>query len=1030
MASSYQPGVRRVGLGGPSSRGFNPVKAADNSEAVLRRGQSDLESLSRVQQFNLKSKAEGIEAILDLSKTALEFTVKRQEARNEMDRKQALAKALNRDLIPKPGAIKDFRANTQLLRNTAVQEQQELNVLEATKPDQAIEIRANDPVLTGWAAYGDAQGTALRAAASAESLIEAAYSDLTKSIPITDAQGNTRWIAPSEANSSSEMNAVWAVILQGFIGASGLDGPNGQINPLLLAENVTPKIMEIKAAIFKKEYGRIAAAQRDKAESGVTARLGMALARSNLKDPQNLAYIFQFGGQELAAAANKPRSEADELVYRRMLTEAWSRKDTDAIKVIQGLQRAADGSTSMGTLEQNFPGVAEEVTSKIIAFNEAEAERQKKAQQATVDNAVRTYELSIIGKPPDVVEKEWTIQKTTLTEMTKAGLEGAAAALIIHEQKPKRRVSQSVEDNLVAYIKANPGRYTKAQVEKSIADGEFSPGIINRLTFPEDVAGPMAKPYRAQIDKAALGAIQAQLSGSAFKATDLASGEVITRSKQLGVEIYEAVLRVAAQKKVLTDEDVNAVTERIIKQALDPKTGDKRFQVDPVRSTEKGRPVRFLQGLTDNTAAVNQTAAGATTRIDYSFIKPADLRGVPVRPGDQVLAPGTLETSAETYRRTGSFPGDQLPAVRATALTQTEFLRTQLGEPRSLADLAQPLQLAIQDNPRSTPMELFYANWQTQRKQLLLQGQQVAPGALAPETADLLRDQGKKEGGARGYEAANRGASGDMPNGIPGLTGMTLKQVQASGARHVGMHQFKLGPGQTLAELTTRMGLTGDEKFTPELQDRMAAELIWGGWKRPALTAFLKGGGNLERAVADYNNEWEIGKLGFNVRPYLLKMRAAYQVRGAGAVGQAGNFSKANVTSISYERKGRGDSYQPGGVDINFRDKQFPALAAGKVIEIGNQPGGYGLWVVTEHVDPKTGQTFQLINAHLDAIHVKEGQSINVGTVLGRQGSTGTTSAGGIASIDPIMPAPRGSRAQVPYARPAVLKELLGTLIR
>jgi murein DD-endopeptidase MepM/ murein hydrolase activator NlpD len=159
-------------------------------------------------------------------------------------------------------------------------------------------------------------------------------------------------------------------------------------------------------------------------------------------------------------------------------------------------------------------------------------------------------------------------------------------------------------------------------------------------------------------------------------------------------------------------------------------------------------------------------------------------------------------------------------------------------------------------------------------------------------------------------------------------------------------------------------------------------------------------------------------------------MRAAYQVRGAGAVGQAGNFSKANVTLINYERPGRGDSYQKGGVDINFNDKQFPALLPGKVIEVGNQPGGYGLWVTTEHIDPKTGKPFQLINAHFDAIYVKEGQSLQPGTVLGKQGSTGTTSSGGIASIDPIMPAPRCSRAQIPYIRPGVLKEALNSLIR
>jgi hypothetical protein len=989
-----------------------------------------LDSFARAQEATLTNSAKDLEALAQLSKTATTFLVDRQKNVNEETRKQALARALNRDLIPKTAAINTFRENTQLLRNTAVQEQQDLNVLEATKPDQAIEIRANDPVLTGWAAYGDAQGTALRAAASAESLIEAAYSDLTKSITITDAQGNTKTIAPSEANSTSEMNAVWAVILQGFIGASGLDGPNGTINPLLLTEHVTPKIMEIKAAIFKKEYGRIAAAQRDKAQLTVLANLGGALANTDLKDSQALARVFQFGGEELAAATNKPRSEADELVYRRILAEAWRRKDVDAINVIKGLPRAADGSMSLGILDMSFPDVADEVASKIVKFNEEEAERQKKAQQATVDNAVKAYELSIIGQPPDKVEQAWALQKKVLTEMTSAGVQGADLALIAHEQKPKRQVSQSVEDNFVDDFHAHPGRYSKAQVQRMIAEGEFSPALLNRLTFPEDVAGPMAEPYREQIDKAALGAIQAQLSGSAFKATDLASGEVITRSKQLGAEIFVAVLRVAAQKKVLTDEDVNAVTERIIKRALDPKTGDRRFIVNPTRSTKPGRPVEFLQGLTDNTATVNQTAAGATTRIDYSFIKPADLRGVPVRPGDQVLAPGTLETGIEVFKRTGSFPGYQLPAVRATALTQTEFSRKQTGEPRSLADMAQGLQMAILDNPRSTPMELFAANWQIQRKQLILQGQQVAPGALAPETAELLRDQGELEGGPKRYNAANKGKAGDMPNGIPGLTDMTIKQVQASGARHVGMHQFKLGPGQALAELTTEMGLTGNEKFTPELQDRMAAELIWGGWKRPDLTAYLKGGGNLERAVADYNEEWEIGKKGFDVRPYLRKMRAAYQVRGAGAVGQAGNFSKANVTYISYERKGRGDRYQPGGVDIYFEDKQFPALLPGKVIEIGEEKGGYGLWVVTEHVDPKTGQTFQLINAHFDAIHVKEGQTVNVGTILGRQGTSGTTSKYGIASIDPIMPVPRGSRAQVPYIRPGVLKELLGTLIR
>lgn len=1026
MASSYQPGGRRVGLAVPESRGFNPVQAPDNSQAVLQRRSADLDAWDRVRRFNNQQADTGLEELATFSKTAMSLLVDGQKNRNENDRKLGIADILNGDLQPKPEALQTYRENTELLRRAATTEQQAINQLEDSQPAAAIEIRANDPVVSGWREYGRAQGIALRAAATAEGMLDAAFSSTTKNIPIVDAEGNTRMIAPSEASSAAELNAVWSVVLQGFIGASGLDG----INPLLLAEFVSPKIMELKASIFKREYGRISAAQRDEAQMKVTANLGGALANTNLRDPQALARVFQFGGEELAAATKKPRSEADEIVYRRMLQEAMRRGDVDAVKAIQNLPRAADGSMSLGTLDMSFPGVASEVTKAIIADNEAEAERQKKTQQATVENAVKAYELSIIGQPPDKVQQAWETQKRILTEMSTAGLQGAAEALIAHNQKPKRRVDQTVEDNFVATFMANPGRYTKAQVEKSIADGEFSPGIMARLTFPEDVAGPMAKPYKKQAYDAAKAFIASQLTGSSFKGTDLEGAEVVTRSNQLGAELYEAILRVAAQKKTLTDEDVNATIERILKRAGDPKTGDSRFLVSPVRANRPGRPVQFLAPLQDKTAGVNQTRAGATTRIDFSFIKPADLRGVPVRPGDQVIAPGTLETSAEVYRRTGSFPGDQRPAVAATGLTQTEFIRKQTGEPRSLADLAQGLQLAVKDNPRSTPLELFNANWQIQRRELLLKGGPVAPGGIAPETADLLRDLGKKEGGAKAYEAANSGKAGDMPNGIPGLTSMTINQVLATKAHHVGKYQFQLGKGRTLDLLKQKMGLTGNEPFTPELQDRMAAELIWGGWKRPALTQYLKGGGNLDAALRDFNSEWEAGQLTFDAKPYLQKMRAAYQVRGSGAVGQTANFSKSNVASISYEQSGRGDSYQPGGVDIYFNDKQFPALAPGKVVDIGNQPGGYGLWVVTEHIDPKTGQPFQLINAHFDAIHVKIGQSVQPGTILGRQGTTGTTSPGGIASIDPIMPAPRGSKAQVPYSRPEVLRDLLGTLIR
>lgn len=1027
MAIDYTPQGRRVALDTPGSRGFSPVQAADNSQNVLRQGQVALDSFAKAQEFNLANSARDLEALTTLSKTASEFLVERQKGINENDRKQYLAKALNGEVLPKSAARQTYRENAERLKTAAHNEQRALNTLQETQPVQALEIRANDPVLNAWQAYGYAQGTAMRAAGSAGFILNQAMASSEATVPITDAQGNTRMIAPSNPQSPSELDAVWAVSLQRFIEASKLDGPDGAINPLLVAELVTPKIMEIKAKIFDQQYTRMAKAQAAKVEDNVLTVLGQAIAKTNLNDTVEVHDVFQNGVAGLMAAVpGLDRGTANEQIYDRLLQAAKDNEDADEVTAIENTPIAEDGSDSKGRLGTRFPEKARAARNAIIAQNEANTARRKAADKVAVEDVVNKYNLEILNLSPDEAAKRHDLAADILRQMVKDGKEGASNALVEHLDKPRRRAGQAYLDAIKQKQLETPGFYSKAQIQKGIAEGVFPSGFDNQLEYPSDALEPTLKGWEKLANAAAKGYLQSLLSSSAFKPTDIEDSQVVTRQSHLA-----GVLMAGLRKGLAQDPKLDP--NRFIEDQMKVLSTKPWYQINPTRSNDPGRPVKFKVPLKPNEVSVDVGANGKSTRIDYSTVPSINFKGLTVRPKDQILGMDTLKELQEGYKRTNSLPSEVLPAVRSTGLTQTEFIRVQSGAPRGLAGLearAQGLQQGILDNPRSTSLEQLGARYQIERKQSLLQSQQVAPGAIPPETADLLRDQGKLEGGARGYEAANRGTSNDMPNGIPGLTGMTIKQVQATGARHVGMHQFKLGPGQALAELTTRMGLTGNEKFTPELQDRMASELIWGGWKRPDLTAYLKGGGNLERAVADYNNEWEIGKLGFNVRPYLQRMRAAYVVRGAGAVGRTANFSKANVTSIDYERPGRGDSYQKGGVDINFNDKQFPALLPGKVIEVGDQPGGYGLWVTTEHIDPKTGKPFQLINAHLDAIYVKEGQSLQPGSILGKQGSTGTTSAGGIASIDPIMPAPRGSRAQIPYIRPEVLKELLTNLIR
>ena len=130
-------------------------------------------------------------------------------------------------------------------------------------------------------------------------------------------------------------------------------------------------------------------------------------------------------------------------------------------------------------------------------------------------------------------------------------------------------------------------------------------------------------------------------------------------------------------------------------------------------------------------------------------------------------------------------------------------------------------------------------------------GGMAANGAVA----ELLRRIRSAEGS---YTSINRGRAGDTPGGMPSLTSMSVGQVmemqRLGEAFAVGAYQFI---PETLRGAVQRSGTASDERFSPEVQDRLALELILGGSKRPQLAAYLKGqSGNLNAAERGISNEW------------------------------------------------------------------------------------------------------------------------------------------------------------------------------
>jgi muramidase (phage lysozyme) len=111
--------------------------------------------------------------------------------------------------------------------------------------------------------------------------------------------------------------------------------------------------------------------------------------------------------------------------------------------------------------------------------------------------------------------------------------------------------------------------------------------------------------------------------------------------------------------------------------------------------------------------------------------------------------------------------------------------------------------------------------------------------------------------GEGGYSSVNRGAAGGYRAGTEDLASKTVGEVmadQAAGRYNAAGRYQIIAP--TLKTAAASMGLKGDEKFTPELQDRIFGEYLAGA-KRPAIADYLSGRSNdLAAAQLAAAQEW------------------------------------------------------------------------------------------------------------------------------------------------------------------------------
>ena len=137
--------------------------------------------------------------------------------------------------------------------------------------------------------------------------------------------------------------------------------------------------------------------------------------------------------------------------------------------------------------------------------------------------------------------------------------------------------------------------------------------------------------------------------------------------------------------------------------------------------------------------------------------------------------------------------------------------------------------------------------------------------AFVREAAPSITDQLKPLAdllatGEGNYNSVNRGYAGDTPGGIEYMTGRdfdfyTVGQVmQMQDWMIYAVGRYQLIPS-TMRFAVNASGVNMDDKFTPEVQDRLMAALI--AYKRPAILSYLQGShNNLSHALDELAREW------------------------------------------------------------------------------------------------------------------------------------------------------------------------------
>lgn len=867
MASIYESQGQQVALGGPAvSSGFNPVRVYDPSQQMLQATERQA-----VQQER------NIENLSKFSTTLMTFAKERGVAYRKNEYNLALADVVNGTAEVNPNVVQQNKQQANLLQlganaDTTVAKQ----LTDQGNPIDGYQYKKDSPRISSWRRYYQAVATVQMAAGDSQAFFYKFLRDSNEQIPITQPDGSIKTIAPSQAKSRPELQAVWAVGTQKFINEYGLN----TINPTVIGEFLSPKIMESRAAIMNDRMLEIV--KDDKKQEETTFKVNTAKSANALGDPTLAQSSFTTKLND-AFRITGSWTEANDLVNEAYLSSftRLSKQGVEGaaqaaklLEVYKTLNYDPANPTRLGTVYDRYADEIDKAEDIINKTGEETTLQEEATIDARIEDIVGTAQ--VIAESGSLAESQRAFDEAErrLKELTgKANPTKLAAAMSTLSQRGRN------------YNASNRKRVQQLVDKKQISASEISILVNNNFLSAsdgKDLMEGLPNNQDSEMINGLIGEFRKNAKGQALSTLGVAG---------VNEQRYSNIIDPLVNE--LTDELINKLTELQRAERQNGKTmttaslrqagtefirqeliGNSRFAIKKDSSGAptlpnlrgalpfaKNAPNNGPSGSNLSNQIVSRLPAVASAKRDQ-FNKEEIERNI-----EALNNGGQASDVMAIYARAANVPIDSFIKAQASRFkipyTPTDKNKAAKTYANNLK--IDPTAANILANPRSSQLQRSRART---RLQAATERQEFTPGSTSSATfgpndyGGLLRLVSSGEGG---YDSVNRGTVGDTPGGMK-LTSMRLGDVQQlqkkfkvtngrEGVAAVGVAQW-MHYGQ-LDLAIKAAGLGPNDLMSPANQQKMFWAYLTNTDKRPALRDYLLGKSNdLYKAHEDLADEF------------------------------------------------------------------------------------------------------------------------------------------------------------------------------